>query len=67
LINRCAILPMHEQDFIKDRALAVRDGRIVFSGPSKLAADLKGELDVDTVVVVGKILMKNGHFVSLDE
>jgi 5-methylthioadenosine/S-adenosylhomocysteine deaminase len=54
LIHGCAILSMHGQDLLSDGALAVRDNRIVFVGQSKLATNLKAELDVDAK---GKVAM----------
>lgn len=38
---------MSERDFIKDGAIAVRDGKIVYVGKKTLAADISAETEID--------------------
>jgi 5-methylthioadenosine/S-adenosylhomocysteine deaminase len=47
LVHGCIILPMRGQGFINDGTLAVKDGRIVLLGRSKLTTGLKAELSID--------------------
>jgi 5-methylthioadenosine/S-adenosylhomocysteine deaminase len=47
LIHGCGISTMNERGFIKDGAIAVRDGEIVYVGKSSTAADIKAETQIE--------------------
>jgi 5-methylthioadenosine/S-adenosylhomocysteine deaminase len=54
LIHGCGILTINERGFIRDGAIAVRDGKIVYVGKSVDAADIRAETKIDAK---GKIAM----------
>ena len=47
LIHGCGISTMNERGFVKDGAIAVADGKIVYVGKSSGAADIRAETKID--------------------
>ena len=47
LIRGCGVLPMNERGFVKDGAIAVKDGKIVYVGKGTAAADIRAETKID--------------------
>jgi 5-methylthioadenosine/S-adenosylhomocysteine deaminase len=54
LIHGCIVLPLNGRDFIRDGALAIRDGRIVFVGKSSAAMNTRADLRMNAK---GKVAM----------
>jgi len=47
LIHGCTILPMKNETFLEDGAIAIKNGKIAFIGKSKLASNIKAEKRID--------------------
>jgi 5-methylthioadenosine/S-adenosylhomocysteine deaminase len=47
LITGCIVLPMNDNSFIKNGAIAIKDGNMVFVGKSSSAASITADLKID--------------------